>query len=96
MRQLTTSADRLRGARGLPAVLDAACDAFEAILAVIGDYEDTSGMDITFLLAATQAANGRDAVLFAPPCHPARCTPPCRLSDQTSRAHQTSRVPSGA
>jgi hypothetical protein len=82
MRQLTVAADRLRGARGLPAVLDAACDAFEAILVVIGDYEQASGMDITFLLAATQAANGRDAVLFAPSLppralhHPMHAEPP--------------------
>jgi hypothetical protein len=70
MKQLTVCAGSLRDARGLPAVLDAACDAFEAILAVIGACEDISGADITFLLAATQAANGRDAVLFAPSLPP--------------------------
>jgi hypothetical protein len=88
MKQLTVCAGSLRDARGLPAVLDAACDAFEAILAVIGDYEDTSGADITFLLAATQAANGRDAVLFAPSLppralhHPAPAERPGRPSAQ--------------
>ncbi len=68
MREITAAADRFREAQGLPAVLDAACDAFEAILTVIGNYEDTTstGAAITFLLVATQAANGRDAVLFAP------------------------------
>jgi hypothetical protein len=68
MREITAAADRFSEAQGLPAVLDAACDAFEAILTVIGDYEDTTsaGAAITFLPVATQAANGRDAMLFAP------------------------------
>lgn len=68
MRSLTTAADRFRAAHGLPATLDAACDAFEQILTVIADYEEatSTGMALTFLFAATQAANGRDAMLFAP------------------------------
>ena len=40
MRRLATAGDRFGQARGVAAVLDAACDAFEEILAVIGDYED--------------------------------------------------------
>jgi hypothetical protein len=73
MTQLNTARDRLHQARGLPSVLDAAYDAFEDILAVIGNYEQAStstGMAIAFLLVATQAANGRDAVLFAPSLPP--------------------------
>jgi hypothetical protein len=72
MRQVTAARNRFRKAHGLPVVLDAACDAFEAILTVIGDYEDTTsaGAAITFLLVATQAANGRDALLFAPSLPP--------------------------
>jgi hypothetical protein len=73
MPQLITARDCLQQARGLPSVLDAACDAFEDILAVIGTYEETTtstGMAIAFLLVATQAANGRDAVLFAPSLPP--------------------------
>jgi hypothetical protein len=72
MRQVTAAGNRFRQAHGLPAVLDAACDAFEAILTIIGDYEDTAsvGAAITFLLVATQAANGRDALLFAPSLPP--------------------------
>ena len=72
MRQVTAAGNRFRQAHGLPAVLDAACDAFEAILTVIGDYEDatSNGGVITFLLVATQAANGRDALLFAPSLPP--------------------------
>ena len=71
--RLTAAAGRLRQATGLPAVMDAACDAFEEILAVIGDHEDTtSAVSIPLVLAATQAANGRDALLFAPSLPPRR------------------------
>jgi hypothetical protein len=66
MRRLTAAGDRFGQAHGLASVLDAACDAFEEILAVIGDCEDASdALVVPLLLAATQAANGRDAVLFA-------------------------------
>jgi len=71
MTGLTAARDRLRQARGLPVVLDTACDAFEAILAFIGAREDTTGEPVApLLLAATQAANGRDALLFAPSLPP--------------------------
>jgi len=67
MKRLTAAGDRFHHARDLAPVLDAACDAFEEILSVIGGYEDTTdSVDVPLLLAATQAANGRDAVLFAP------------------------------
>jgi hypothetical protein len=73
MALLITARERLQQARSLASVLDAACDAFEDILAVIGKYEETTtstGMAMAFLLVATQAANGRDAVLFAPSLPP--------------------------
>jgi len=74
MKRLTAAGDRFHQARDLASVLDAACDAFEEILSVIGGFEDASDVvDVPLLLAATQAANGRDAVLFAP------CLPPRRL-----------------
>jgi hypothetical protein len=69
MTRLTTAENRLHQARNVPSALDAACDAFEDILAVIGNYEETATSTetaIVFLLVATQAANGRDALLFAP------------------------------
>ena len=69
MTRLTTAEDRLHQARDVPSALDAACNAFEDILAVIGSYEETAtstATAIVFLLVATQAANGRDALLFAP------------------------------
>jgi hypothetical protein len=78
MTLLITARDRLQQARDLASVLDAACDAFEDILAVIGKYEETTpsmGMAIAFLLVATQAANGRDAVLFAPSLPPRSLRP---------------------
>ena len=71
--RLTAAAGRLRQATGLAAVLDAASDSFEEILAVIGDHEDTTAaVDIPLVMAATQAANGRDALLFAPSLPPRR------------------------
>src|SRR6516162_11625918 len=69
MTRLSTARNRLRQARDVPSALDAACNAFEDILAVIGSYEETATNTetaIVFLLVATQAANGRDALLFAP------------------------------
>jgi hypothetical protein len=67
MKRLTAAGDRFGQARDLGPVLDTACEAFEEILAVIGDHEDASdALVVPLLLAATQAANGRDAVLFAP------------------------------
>jgi hypothetical protein len=72
MSSLTTAADRFRAARALPAVLDAACEAFEQILTVIAACEQatSTGRALTFLFAGTQAANGRDAMLFAPSLPP--------------------------
>ena len=74
--RLTAAAEHLRHATGLAAILDAACDAFEQILAVIGDHEDTGAVDIPLVLAATQAANGRDTLLFAPSLPPHRLHQP--------------------
>ena len=74
---IVEAGDRVHEARGLPAVMDAACDAFEAILALIGGYEDGTGELVApLLLAATQAANGRDALLFAPSLPPHSRHPP--------------------
>jgi hypothetical protein len=66
-------------------VLDAACDAFEAILSVIGGYEDTADrVVVAFLLAATQVANGRDALLFAPSLPPHSSHRPQQAEQQES------------
>jgi hypothetical protein len=69
MTRLNTAENRLYRASDVQSTLDAACDAFEDILALISSYEETAantGAAIAFLLVATQAANGRDALLFAP------------------------------
>src|SRR5690349_19618476 len=42
MTRLNTPGNRLHQARNVPSALDAACDAFEDILAVIGSYEETA------------------------------------------------------
>ena len=68
---------RVQQASGLGGVLDAAYDAFESMLSVIRDHEDSAdGMFIPFVMAATCAANGRDAVLFAPSLPPRRLHEP--------------------
>jgi hypothetical protein len=72
MTNIAVVQNRLQRANDLPAVLDAACDAFEEVLAVLQDRQDPAdSMFIPFVMAATCAANGRDAVLFAPslPAH---------------------------
>jgi hypothetical protein len=86
MRRLTAAGDRFGQARDLASVLDAACDAFEEILAIIGDYEDASdSLAVSLLLAATQAANGRDAVLFAPSLPPRRLHQVERIGEEPER-----------
>jgi hypothetical protein len=68
---------RLQRDEGLPALLDTAYAAFEALLSAIEDHQDpANGMFTQFVYAATSAANGRDVILFAPslparPLHPA-------------------------
>jgi hypothetical protein len=66
---------RLQEDDGLPALLDTAYAAFELLLTAIEEHENpATGMFAQFVFAATQAANGRDAILFAPslPIHPFR------------------------
>lgn len=73
MTRIGAAADQVQQASGLPAVLDAACEAFQEILTVLRAHEDgTSGWFIPFVMAATSAADGRDALLFAPSLPPAR------------------------
>jgi hypothetical protein len=63
---------RLDQAAGLPAVLDAAYQAFEKMLPAIEDQEDPAGgAFVAFVMAGAAAANGRDAVAAAPSLPPA-------------------------
>jgi len=72
MTQIAAVRARLAQASGLPGVLDAAYDAFEAMLAVIHGQEDGAGDGFAaFVMAAASAANGRDAVAAAPSLSPA-------------------------
>jgi hypothetical protein len=68
MTRIADICDRLHAdGVGLPAVLDTAYAAFELLLSAIEEHEDpATGMFTPFVFAATQAANGRDALLFAP------------------------------
>jgi len=73
---ITTATRRLASAASLPVLLDAAYGAFEEILSAICGYEDSGGEFFAALaFAAATAADGRDAVAFAPSL-PARLTAP--------------------
>lgn len=67
MQQLTEARRRLAQATGLPAMLTAALNAFEAMLPVIREQEDRAGPGFAaFVMSAVSVANGRDAIAFAP------------------------------
>ena len=81
MTRITAAQHRVQQASGLAAVLDAAYEAFEAMLSAIDPVQDpASGLFAAFVMAAAAAANGRNAVALAPslPGHPARGA--CRRS----------------
>ncbi len=62
---------RLQHAAGLPAIFDAAYGAFEDMLSAIRAHQDpASGLFAAFTMAAASAADGRDAVGFAPSLPP--------------------------
>ena len=67
MTSISWQAQRVRSAAGLPEVLESAWRAFECMLAEAEAHEDpATPLFPAFVLAATAAANGRDAVLRAP------------------------------
>ena len=73
MNEIAAAAGRLQQATGLAAILDAACGAFEDMLAILWDRIDPGEpLFIALLTAATCAADGRDAILFAPSLPPHR------------------------
>jgi hypothetical protein len=64
---ITAAGARLEQAAGLPAILDAAYDAFEGMLPVIEAGQDPgSAAFIAFVMSGASAANGRDAIAAAP------------------------------
>ena len=69
--------ERLHQASDLAAILDAAYDAFESMLSVLRAHEDPGDpMFGAVMMAAASAADGRDAVLFAPSLPPHRLHEP--------------------
>jgi hypothetical protein len=67
MTSVRWQARRVRATAGLVEVLESAWGAFECVLAEAEAYEDpATPLFPMFVLAATAAANGRDAVLLAP------------------------------
>jgi hypothetical protein len=67
MDPINAARTRLEQAIGLPAVLDAAYDAFDQLLGAIEDQQHPSGGAFAaFVMSGTAAANGRDALAAAP------------------------------
>ncbi len=63
---------RLENAGDLAGIVSAAYQAFEVMVPLIEDQQDPAGGAFTaFVMAAAYAANGRDALLFAPSLQPA-------------------------
>jgi hypothetical protein len=79
MTSINWQAQQVRAAAGLPEVLESAWRAFECMLAEAEAHEDpATPLFPAFVLAATAAASGRDAVLLAPSLPwPPRDVPPC-------------------
>jgi hypothetical protein len=79
MNDLAVVRARLEQASDLPAILDAAYEAFESMLLLIHGQQDQARAGFAaFVMAAASVANGRDAVASAPslpPAAPGR-TPP--------------------
>jgi hypothetical protein len=72
MDQIQSARVRLKQATGLRAVLDAAYDAFEELLGALEEQEERGGGAFAaFVMSATAAANGRDALAAAPSLPPA-------------------------
>lgn len=71
MDRVAVARERLEQASGLPDVLGAAYDAFEAMLSVIEDLQDPGGGAFAaFMMSGASAASGRDAVAAAPSLPP--------------------------
>jgi hypothetical protein len=67
MDTVTAARARLEQATGLPAILDAAYDAFEGMLPAIEARQDPDSAAFTaFVMSGASAANGRDAIAAAP------------------------------
>ncbi len=75
MNRIATDQERLRRASELAEILDTAYGAFEHMLSAMRICEDPADpLFIPFVMAAASAADGRDAIAFAPalPRYPLR------------------------
>jgi hypothetical protein len=89
---------RVQQASDLAAVLDAAYEAFEAILAVIHPAQDpASDLFAALVMAAASAANGRNALALAPslPRHPLPAVPARERSCPGERPERVAEVVAG-
>ncbi|MHB1430823.1 MAG: hypothetical protein ACYCVZ_01725 [Streptosporangiaceae bacterium] len=67
MSSIAIARERIERARDLPDLLDAAFDAFQAMLAAIGCWEEhADGAFGAFVFSGAAAANGRDWIAGAP------------------------------
>lgn len=67
MDAITAASARLERAADLPAIIGAACDAFEDMLPALHEQQDPAGGAFTtFVMSAVVAARGRNALLHAP------------------------------
>jgi hypothetical protein len=88
---------RLQRAAGLAAILDAAYDAFEDVLQATRACEDpASGLFAAFVMAAASAADGRDAILFAPSLFPGQGNSTPAAGDQGSAGEDSASVAGAA
>jgi hypothetical protein len=97
MTSIPGTLQRLQHAAGLAAVLDAAYDAFEDMLQAIRACEDpASGLFAAFMMAAASAADGRDAILFAPSLPPGRSSSTPAAGDEGSAGESASSMAGAA
>jgi hypothetical protein len=83
MDRIESARERVEQAIALPAVIDAAYDAFEQMLAAITSQQDRGGEAFAaFVMSGTAAANGRDALAAAP------SLPPVSSGDLASMASE--------
>jgi hypothetical protein len=86
MSSIPAARDRLERAGSLPAVLDAAHDAFASVLSAIRASEDPATALFTpLVMAAASAAEGRNALAFAPAL-PSRPLPAAPTGDEPADA----------
>ena len=67
MSRIADAQARLEAAKGVPTVLAASYGAFDQLLLAIREHEErTEGLFAAFVMAASSAADGRDALTAAP------------------------------